>query len=344
MRKYIPWILVGGFLIGIMFVYPRYKMVFAPSISLDEGESTEFYIEPGMGYTDVGDKLLSEKMIANPEGFHWVAERMNYPSHVYPGRYVIKDGMSNRELVSLLRSGKREPIRYTFVKFRTMEEVAEHASQHFAFGKSELLHVLTNAEFLQKYSNLDPETAITVFIPNTYEIHWHISPEKFFERMHKEYKNFWDQNDRNELRKKWGLNRLEVMTLASIIEEESNKNDEKARIAGVYLNRVRQKWPLEADPTVKFALKDFAIKRVLDSHLEFDSPYNTYKYPGIPPGPICTPSIPSIDAVLNGERHDYWFFCARADTSGYHHFSKTLQEHNAYAKIYHAFLNRIGIR
>lgn len=344
MRKYAPWILIAAFVFGIMFVYPKYKMVFAPSIGLATGEEQEFFIDRGMGYTDVGKKLLEEKLIADPEGFHWVAERMNYPNHVYPGRYIIKDGMSNRELVTLLRSGKREPIRYTFVKFRTTQEAAEHAGKYFSFGKSEMLQVFNDAEFLKQYSDLTPETALTVFIPNTYEIYWHTTPQEFYARMHKEYKSFWDRNDRNEKRKKWGLNRMEVMTLASIIEEESNKNDEKPRIAGVYLNRVRNKWPLEADPTVKYAMKDFAIRRILNSHLEFDSPYNTYKYPGIPPGPICTPSIPSIDAVLNAERHEYMFFCARADTSGYHHFSKTLSEHNAYASTYHEFLNRIGIR
>jgi UPF0755 protein len=339
-----PWILISVFLLGILFIYPRYKMVFAPSVSMEEGEEIEFFIEPGMDYTDVGKKLMELRLIADPEGFHWVAERMNYPNHVYPGRYKLQNGMSNRELVGLLRSGTREPIRYTFVKFRTPEEAAEHASQHFSFGKSEMLQVLNDAEFLKQYSDLTPETALTVFIPNTYEIYWHISPQDFFARMHREYKNFWDRNDRNEKRNKWGLNRLEVMTLASIIEEESNKNDEKPRIAGVYLNRIRNKWPLEADPTVKFAMKDFALKRILNSHLEYDSPYNTYKYPGIPPGPICTPSIPSIDAVLDAERHKYMFFCARADTSGYHHFSETLSEHNAYAATYHEFLNRIGIR
>ena len=338
------WILIAVFVVGIIFIYPRYKMVFGPSVSLQNGNEVEFFIERGMDYTDVGKKLLEEKMISAPEGFHWVAKQMNYPNHIYPGRYIIQNGMSNRELVTLLRSGKRTPIRYTFVKFRTPEEAAEHASKYFAFTQAEMMQVFNDRDFLKKHSDLTPETALTVFVPNTYEIYWHTSPQEFFARMHKEYKDFWDRNERNEKRKKWGLNRLEVMTLASIIEEESNKNDEKSRIAGVYINRIRKKWPLEADPTVKFALKDFALRRILHSHLEVDSPYNTYKYPGIPPGPICTPSIPSIDAVLDAERHDYMFFCARADTSGYHHFSKTLQEHSAYAQTYHAFLNRIGVR
>ena len=208
---------------------------------------------------------------------------------------------------------------------------------------SDFLAVLNDAEFLKKHNGLTPETAITVFIPNTYEVWWTEKPREFFERMFNEYKKFWNE-ERNTKREKLRLNRLEVMTLASIVEEETNKNDEKERMAGVYLNRVRNSWPLEADPTVKFAVGDFTIKRVLNKHLQTDSPYNTYLYPGIPPGPICTPSIPSIDAVLNGERHDYMFFCARIDGSGYHYFSKTLAEHNAYAQKYRQMLDQRGIR
>jgi UPF0755 protein len=161
--------------------------------------------------------------------------------------------------------------------------------------------------------------------------------------MFREYDRFWT-DARNDKRQQWGLNRLEVMILASIVEEETNRNDEKADVAGVYLNRIRKGWPLEADPTVKFAVGDFTLRRILNKHLQTDSPYNTYLYPGLPPGPICTPSIPSIDAVLNGNRHDYMFFCAKIDGSGYHHFSQTLAEHEAYARQYREMLNRQGIR
>ena len=161
--------------------------------------------------------------------------------------------------------------------------------------------------------------------------------------MYKEYRTFWN-DDRNARRKKWRLSRLEIMTLASIVEEESNKNDERGRIAGVYLNRIRKNWRLEADPTLKFAVGDFELRRILNRHKDIDSPYNTYMYEGIPPGPICSPSIPSIEAVLNGERHDYMFFCARADGSGYHQFSETLTEHLNYANAYHARLDQQGIK
>jgi len=337
MRKYISialLILVG---VGAFIVYPYYQTIFAPTVHVEGDTPYELFIYNGMDYTDVGKQLLDDKVISDPEGFHWVAEQMNYPNHVYSGRYLLRDGMSNRELVTLLRSGKQVPIKFTFVKFRTVEDLARYAGTKFAFTDIDLLGLLQDNTYLDQFG-LNQHTAIAIFIPNTYEMYWNISAEQFFNRMLKEYRNFWN-DARNKKRGPWGLTRLEIMTLASIVEEETNMNDEKKRMAGVYLNRVRKKWPLEADPTVKFALKNFEIKRVLNSHLEVDSPFNTYMYEGIPPGPICTPSPASIDGVLSGERHSYMFFCAKADFSGYHHYSKTLAEHNRYAQLYHQKLN-----
>ncbi|MCB0839403.1 MAG: endolytic transglycosylase MltG, partial [Bacteroidetes bacterium] len=253
------------------------------------------------------------------------------------------DGISNRDLVTLLRSGKQEPIQFTFVKFRTKQQLADYVDEKLMISAKDIMDVMDDKDFLAKRSGLTPEIAMAIFIPNTYEIYWNISAEDFYDRMFKEYKRFWN-DERNKKRDRWGLNRLEVMTLASIVEEETNRNDEKATVAGVYLNRIRNKWPLEADPTVKYAVGDFSIKRVLNVHLQVDSPYNTYLYPGLPPSPICTPSIASIDAVLNGEKHEYMFFCAKIDGSGYHHFSKTLTEHNNYAREYRAMLNQRGIK
>lgn len=345
MRKLLtkPWIWIAVLVLGVLFIYPKYQQVFAPNVRTVDGKPQEFYIPSGADYIAIGEKLMTEKIISDPQGFHWVAEQMNYPRHVYPGRYILEHGMSTRELVTLLRSGKQTPLNFTFVKFRTKEQLADYVGEKLEMSKKDLLEVLNDAEYLNKHNGLTPETAITVFIPNTYELYWNISAKDFFERMFKEYKTFWSE-ERNNKRKKLGLNRLQVMTLASIVEEETNKNDEKKTVAGVYLNRVRKKWPLEADPTVKYAVGDFSIKRVLNKHLQVDSPYNTYLYPGLPPGPICTPSIPSIDAVLNGERHNYMFFCAKIDGSGYHKFSETLSEHNAYANQYRAMLTRKGIK
>ncbi|MCI4669741.1 MAG: endolytic transglycosylase MltG [Bacteroidia bacterium] len=338
----ITWLLIlgAGAILGYQLVY---KPLFGTNVKTADGKDMEFFIPRGYDYKEVGDKLLREKLIKDPQSFHWLARKMNYPKHVYPGRYIIKDGMSNRELITLLRSGSREAIDFTFVKFRTKEDLAKHVGERLEMSSSDFLAVLNDEEFLKKQGGLNPELAMMVFIPNTYKVHWHISPKEFYKKMYSEYQKFWTA-ERNKKREKFKLNRREIMTIASIVEEETNKNDEKSRVAGVYLNRVRKKWPLEADPTVKYAVGDFTIKRVLFKHLKFDSPYNTYLYPGIPPGPICTPSIPSIDAVLNAEKHEYMFFCARIDGSGYHQFSETLAAHNAYAAKYQRMLDQMGIR
>lgn len=331
--------------------YNYANKIFGKNISTPEGKPYALYIPPSqhdfkraeLDYREVGQMLLENKLIRDPEDFHWVAEQMNYPKHVYPGRYLIEDGMSNRELIGLLRSGQQSPINFTFVKFRTKEQLANYVGEKLAMTPQQMLDVFQNEEFLKKRNGLTPETALTIFIPNTYEMYWNISPSAFFDKMFEEYKRYWSE-DRNAKRKKLGLNRLEVMTLASIVEEETNKNDEKQRVAGVYLNRLRRRMPLQADPTVKFAVGDFTLRRILNKHLQVDSPYNTYLYPGLPPAPICTPSIPSIEAVLNGEKHSYLYFCANLDGSGYHKFSKTLSEHERYADQYRAMLNQRGIK
>ena len=329
---------------GLIAYFFFYRPIFGSNVNLSDGEAeTAFYIPRGSTYEQIGKKLIDEKIIIEAKSFHRVAKMMNYPRHVNSGKYTIKNGMSNRDLVGLLRSGQQSPVSYTFIKFRTLKDLAAHASESLEMSEMQLMDALQNETLLKKIGNLKPQTVMGIFIPNTYEIYWDITPEDFVKRMYKEYRAFWN-DDRNAKRERFKLDRLEVMTLASIVEEETNKNEEKSTVAGVYLNRIRKGWKLEADPTVKFALQDFEIKRLLYEHLEVDSPYNTYKYAGIPPGPICTPSIPSIDAVLNSDRHDYMYFCAKIDGSGLHHFSKSLTEHLNYARDYHQYLDKNNIK
>lgn len=342
MKKSLIWILLALVLVGIFIVYPYYQRIFAPNVTIAEGDQQEFFIPTGSDYVQVGEKLLSEKLINNPKAFHWVAEQMNYPNHVYPGRYMLKNGMTTRELVQLLRSGKQSPMDFTFIKFRTLDQLAEHTSEKLEMSRADLLQVLKDQEFLSGMG-LTEQTTIGIFVPNTYELYWTISPKAFVKKMYDEYRAFWDKNSRNAKREKLNLTRMEVMSIASIVEEETNLASEKATIAGVYLNRIRRKMPLQADPTVKFAVGDFTIRRVLNKHLAVESPYNTYLNAGIPPGPICTPSIPSIDAVLAGERHNYLYFVASIDGKG-HKFSESLSQHNAYANEYRELLNQRGIR
>ncbi|MEL6588713.1 MAG: endolytic transglycosylase MltG [Bacteroidota bacterium] len=331
--------------------YTYIDKIFGANVSTPDGKEYVFFIPPsqhdfkraGIDYREVGQQLLEAKLIRDPEAFHWVAEQMNYPRHVYPGRYILKDGMSTRELITLLRSGQQTPMNFTFVKFRTQQQLADYVGKELAMTPEQMMDVFRDTEFLKKHNGLTTETAMTIFIPNTYELYWNISPRAFFEKMFDQYKSFWNDS-RNAKRRKLKLNRLEVMTLASIVEEETNQNDEKARVAGVYLNRIRKGMPLQADPTVKFAVGDFSLRRILNKHLQTDSPYNTYLYPGLPPAPICTPAIPSIEAVLNGEKHNYLYFCARLEGDGYHKFSETLSEHERYADQYRAMLTKRGIK
>lgn len=342
MKRNVFWILLVLFIIAVTYGYSYYQSIFAPNVTVSEDQSGEFFIKRGSTYDQVANNLLEEKLIKDPKGFDWVAQRMNYPKHVYPGRYVLQNGMSNRELLQMLRSGHQSPIKYTFIKYRTVPDLVEDVAAKFEMSEVQLLDAINDQNLMGEYG-LKPETLLGIFIPNTYELYWTTSAKDFIKRMYKEYRSFWG-DARNNRAEQMRLKRMEIMALASIVEEETNKNTEKARIAGVYLNRVRKRMLLQADPTVKFAVGDFSIRRVLNKHLEVDSPFNTYKYPGIPPGPICTPSIPSIDAVLNSERHDYLYFCARPDSSGMHQFSKTLTEHLNYARAYHASLNQRGIR
>jgi UPF0755 protein len=240
--------------------------------------------------------------------------------------------MSNLRLVNMLRAGEQQPVRVTFNSLRSVEQLAKVVSGQIEADSASISRLLIDEEFLGNY-NLDRYTAMTMFIPNTYEFYWNTDARQFIERMKVESERFWTEG-RKEKAGKLGLNLKEVLTLASIVEKETNKNDEKAKIAGVYINRLRRGWPLQADPTVVYATGDFSATRILNKHTKIDSPYNTYKYKGLPPGPICIPSISSIDAVLNHDRHEFMFFVASEDLSGYHVFSKTLREHNTHAKRY----------
>jgi UPF0755 protein len=245
-------------------------------------------------------------------------------------------------LVNLLRSGKQSPVKLGFISVRSLDILAGKAAAYIEADSATLAALLTDPATAQKYG-FNQQTFMSMFIPNTYEFYWNTSAEKFVEKMAEEYKNFWNE-DRKQKAADIGLSQSEVSTLASIVEAETQKNDEKAKVAGVYMNRLNTGMLLQADPTVVFAAGDFTIQRVLNRHLEINSPYNTYLYAGLPPGPINIPSVSSIDAVLNYERHNYKFFCAKEDFSGYHAFAVTNAQHEVNARKYHQALRNAGIR
>lgn len=284
------------------------------------------------------NSLYESNLILERSSFEWLAEKKNYRNHIRPGRYRIQDGMSNNQLINMLRSGKQEPVRLTFHNLRTLSQLAGIAGSQLEADSLQIMKLLNDHTYLKGFG-YNPQTIPAMFIPDTYEFFWNTGASGFIERMKKEHDRFWSR-PRQNLLEKTGLSRIEVSILASIVEEETIKKDEYPVIAGVYINRLKRGMRLQADPTVKFANNNFSMNRVLKKHLEKDSPYNTYKYAGLPPGPIRLPSPAAIDGVLNFHAHQYLFFCAKDDFSGYHAFAKTLQEHNRNARRYQQALNK----
>ncbi len=330
-------VLVILLLLGIKG-YSIYKKAFVRNFTLKENHTPYIYIKTGANYYDVLNALQNAGNIRNLKNFEWTADRKNYKNHIYPGRYMLDKYMNNNELINLLRSGRQTPVNVTFNNIRTLGELASTISEQIEADSTSLMNLLTDEDFLEK-QGFNHYTIPGMFIPNTYQFYWNTSAKEFFDRMEKEYNKFWNAKRTTEA-EEMHFSKNEVATLASIVKEESLMPDERRKIAGVYINRLHRGIRLQADPTVKFALGDFNIRRVLKKHLKIDSPYNTYKYSGLPPGPICIPSIEAIDAVLNYEKSDYLYFCAKPDFSGYHNFAKTLAQHNKNARLYQRALNQ----
>ena len=325
----------------LLFGYLGYRMVYKPNVWLNNETSVSINIKKGTSWEEVKQILYKNGTILHRGSFEQLAVLMKYPEHIKSGHYLITAGMSNRMLLNKLKAGKQDPVKLVFNNIRTKEELAGHISLQIDVDSVTLLALLNDAAFTEKLG-FSPQNIISMFIPNTYEIYWNVSAEKFMERMQKEYKAFWNESREAKL-KTIKLSELQAITLASIVEKESNQNAEKPDIAGVYMNRLQQGWLLQADPTLVYALGDFTIKRVLNVYKTVNSPYNTYMYLGLPPGPICLPSIASIDAVLNYRRHNYMFFCAREDFSGFHNFAVTLNQHMVNAEKYQQALDKQGI-
>ena len=330
-------IVIGATVISFIL----YGYLFKPNINLLNRSVDYLYIPTGSGFEEVSDILTTDKFLKNRSSFEWVARRKGYEDKVRPGRYRIKDGMSNNELVNLLRSGKQTPVRVTFQNIRSREEFAGKISRQIEADSLSLLKLLCDEDYLKQFG-VDPLNSFVLLIPNTYEFYWNTSAKGFLARMAHEKTKFWNKT-RLEKCQISGFSVPQVVTLASIIEKETIKDKEKPIIAGVYINRLGKGWPLQADPTIIYAWNDYTIKRVLNYHLTINSPYNTYLHTGLPPGPICIPSISSIEAVLNFQHNDYLNFCAKDDLSGYHVFASSLPEHNRNAKKYQAAIKKLDI-
>ena len=270
-----------------------------------------------------------------------MAQKKELPANVHPGHYVVKNGISNNQLVNMLRGGLQTPVKVKFNNIRDIDQLAGRIATQIEADSASIANVLHNQDYINQLG-FNKYTIPALFLPDTYEFYWNTDAEGFVVRMFQEYNKFWTEERKQQAQAK-GLTPIQVSTLASIVNKETNMTDEMPRVAGVYINRLRNNWLLQADPTLIFAWNDFSIRRVLDRHKEIESPYNTYKYAGLPPGPICIPSIAAVKAVLNAEDHHYFYFCAKEDFSGYHNFAKTLSEHNRNAVRYQQALNQRGI-
>jgi len=318
-------------------IITAYRFVLANNISTNKDSPYELKIPTGSNFDQIIELLNKDKVIKNISSFSLIARKMNYPNHIYPGRYLVPDGMSNISLIRKLRSGKQDPVRLTLNNIDSRLELVNLVASKLECNAAELEALLNNDSFLASHG-LNKENALSAVISNTYEFYWNTSAEQFMERMFRENEKFWE-GKRKRKAEKLKLTPIEVVILASIVQKESNKKDEYPLISGVYVNRLNAKWPLQADPTVKFAIGQPGLKRILKVHLQYPSPYNTYLNLGLPPGPICLPEIYAIDGVLNAEQHGYMYFCARDDFSGYHAFASTLEEHNLNARRYQQALN-----
>lgn len=324
---------------AIYFFYHYYTQIFKQHSLNISKDHIYIFIPTGSDFNMVENILYDNDVIFNRQMFEWVAEQKNYPNHVHPGRYKIAKKMSLNALINMLRSGNQKSVRITInSNIRLVRQVAAMAGKKLETDSAKIMTYLQEENYLEK-NNFDRYTLISMFIPNTYEFLWNTSVEEFVDRMKSEYFKFWNE-ERIDKAKKMGFTKSQIITLASIVQLETLKSDEKKRIAGVYINRLKKGMLLQADPTVIYANGNFEIHRVTKVMTQIDSPYNTYRNTGLPPGPICIPAISTIDAVLNYEHHDYIYFCAKEDFSGYHNFAKTLSQHNVNAKKYQKALNK----
>jgi len=326
-----------GLVIMVLVVFKLYARVFSPNVKLDTAQEL-FYIPTGSDFEYVLNGMEEGGILEDSKSFQWVASKKYYDINVKPGRYKIRNGLSNNELVNMLRAGNQDPVMVVFNNVRSLDQLAGKVTPYLESDSAVFATYFDDEELPAKY-DFDAATFSSMFIPETYEFFWTTSPEAFTDRMKQEYEKFWE-GERDRKARKLDMTRAEVVTLASIVDEETLYDDENSRVAGLYLNRLEQGIPLQADPTLKFALGDFSRQRILNEDKKVDSPYNTYKFKGLPPGPISIPSVSAIDGVLDYEKHRYLYMCAKADFSGYHAFARNYDQHLKNARAYQRQLNK----
>jgi UPF0755 protein len=334
LSKPVKWL---GYVALAIFLYFA-AIFFMPNIFPKTDEKAFICIPDSSTFNDVTSILSKDANVLNIASFKQVAGLLRYGSKIRSGRYALKSGMNNFQLVRMLRSGRQTPVRLSFNNIRTKEQLAGRLGSQLMADSTSILKLMNDTAFLSKY-HLNPYTSISLFVPNTYEVFWNMNAKELFKRMNKEYSSFWTE-ERKAKAAAIPLTLAEVSTMASIVEEETNNKQDRPKVAGLYINRLKAGMPLQADPTIKFALGDFTIKRILFGHLKTVSPYNTYKNLGLPPGPIRVSTPEGIDAVLNYTHHNYIYMCASETLNGEHKFAATWAEHQVNAKKYRDELNK----
>lgn len=341
--RYLKYVILLALVVGLVVGYMAYSYIYVPNVPAKLKHKT-LLISEGSSYDQVVNELLDKGFIENESSFRTVAQLMKYDQKSnYAGRYEITPGWNNRELISHIRSGNQAPVKVTISQVRTIDEMCGKAARYLAVDSLSLLQYVTDPSNLKEWG-YTADNIITMFIPNSYEFYWNTSPEKFVDRMKKEHSKYWSTPKRKAQLAKLNKTPAELYTLASIVEKETTNAKELNTVSGVYHNRLQRGIALQADPTVVFAVGDFTIRRVLNKHLRHESPFNTYIHAGLPPGPICMPSLASLDAAINPEKHGYIYFCAKPGYKNEHAFAKTLREHNRNASIFHSWLNKEGIK
>lgn len=324
--------------------YWAYENIFKSNVHLNGKKFTYIYIKTNATFEDVLDELYSENIIDDHESFEWMAKSMHLQDHINSGKYRIDAKMSNRSIVKMIVNAKQEKVKLFFnSQIRTQEQFIDYVSEKLEIEKAELEDYCSNEDILADQYGLNSENFMTLIVPETYEVDWTTHINDLFILLEKSYDSVWTKAKKDKA-KSLGYSVPEIVTIASIVQSESSIKTEQQKIAGVYINRLKQDMRLQADPTVVFANGNFDVQRVLSADKEIDSPYNTYRYKGLPPGPICLVNPSVIDAVLNFTKHNYTYFCAKADFSGYSNFTNDYKVHMKNAAAYQEALNKKGIK
>ncbi len=322
--------------------YTIYQKFFV-AVKIKDKSYTYLYIEQGDTFEDVIEKASADIVPDKKEAFAWLAKKMELDNNIHPGKYRINNGMNMRQVINLLKYNKQEKVKLTFnSQIRDLDEFVKYVDEKLAMESDDLEDFLSDDKKLADHFGLDPDNSFAMLVPGKYEVSWAITADTLFEILRSRYRRVWSENRINKA-KSIGFSVPEVITLASIVQSESSIESEQRKIAGVYINRLRRNMPLQADPTLKFANKRYADKRVYDKDKEINSPYNTYRFKGLPPGPICLVNTGAIDATLNYQKHNYLFFCAKPQLNGYSDFSVTYEEHRRYANAYQKAMDKLGV-